>query len=94
MNRSIVPPNVHHKLYDMDQLAGDFPNNNVRPAVRVIGVEYPLYKPSRKPEMCALALVENEQRPTDPEQAIERARKATGGWDAGDSGLPAGGGAQ
>ena len=53
MNRSIVPPNVHHKLYDMDQLAGDFPNNNVRPAVRVIGVEYPLYKPSRKPEMCS-----------------------------------------
>jgi hypothetical protein len=26
MNRLIVPPNVHDKLYDLDQLAGDFPN--------------------------------------------------------------------
>jgi hypothetical protein len=94
MNRSIVPPNVHDKLYDLDQLAGDFPNYMYAQQRLLSALNISFISRSRKPEMCALALVENQQRPTDPEQAIERAQRATGGWDAGDSGLPAGGGAQ
>jgi hypothetical protein len=66
MNRSIVLPNVHDKSLATSPTICT-PSNALLSALNISFIS-----PSRKPEMCALALVENEQRPTDPEQAIER----------------------